>query len=163
MNSFNDAFAALIGNEGGYSNNPADPGGETMYGITKRVAVANGYTGDMKSLPLATAQQIAKSMYWNPCRCDSLNIDVAFQVFDAAYNSGITRASMWLQQAAGVATDGIVGQQTINAANAKPWQTIVFSFLSIRLKFYATLPTWPTFGKGWSNRVANNLSIASKG
>ena len=56
MNSFDDAFDALIGNEGGYSNNPKDPGGETMWGITARVARAAGYTGPMRDLPRDTAK-----------------------------------------------------------------------------------------------------------
>ena len=64
MKDFNEAFDALIGNEGGYSNNAADPGGETMWGITKRVAVASGYMGQMKDLPRETAKQIAKKNYW---------------------------------------------------------------------------------------------------
>jgi lysozyme family protein len=58
---FADAFAAILGNEGTYVDNPADPGGATMYGITAAVAQAWGYGGPMQSLPLATAQAIAKS------------------------------------------------------------------------------------------------------
>ena len=54
MSSFDDAFKALIGSEGGYSFNPADPGGETMWGVTARVARASGYAGPMKDLPLET-------------------------------------------------------------------------------------------------------------
>ena len=65
MNSFDRAFDLLIGNEGGYVNNPKDPGGETNWGITKTVAVANGYTGDMRTMPKETAKCIYKKMYWN--------------------------------------------------------------------------------------------------
>ena len=58
MSNFDKAFDLLIGNEGGYVNNPADPGGETNCGITRAVAVDNGYTGNMKSMPKETAKQI---------------------------------------------------------------------------------------------------------
>ena len=54
---FDDAFTALELIEGGYSNDPQDPGGETMYGITARLARAYGYTGAMRDLPLIFAQQ----------------------------------------------------------------------------------------------------------
>lgn len=65
MSTFDDAFTALIGNEGGYSFNPADPGGETMWGVTARVARGNGYPGAMKARPLSAAKQIAKTAYWD--------------------------------------------------------------------------------------------------
>ena len=54
--NFDQAFRNMIGHEGGYVNDPRDPGGETNHGVTKRVAVANGYTGSMKDLPLDTAK-----------------------------------------------------------------------------------------------------------
>jgi lysozyme family protein len=160
MQNFDDAFAALMANEGTYSNNPADPGGETMYGITKRVAVANGYAGDMKALPLALAQAIARKLYWSPCGCDQYDPNLAFQVFDAAYNSGVTQASQWLQRAAGVTPDGLIGAKTVAAIRAQDWRGVAFRFIGLRLAFYAALPTWTTFGKGWTNRIANNLARA---
>lgn len=162
MKDFNDAFDALIGNEGGYVNNPADPGGETMWGITKRVAVANKYMGQMKDLPRATAMQIAKKEYWDGINGDQLDPNVAFQVFDAAYNHGIKQASLWLQRAVGVTADGIIGPATVRAANSMLWYQVVFLFLSQRTKFYPTLGTWATFGKGWTNRIGDNLHTAGQ-
>lgn len=162
MNNFDDAFTALIGNEGGYVNNPDDPGGETNWGVTKKVAVANGYTGDMHNLSKAAAKSIAKKAYWDALSLDAMDINVAYQVFDAAYNSGTTQAALWLQRAVGVVADGKVGPVTIKAVNATLWYTVVFAFLAQRTKFYTGLGTWPKFGKGWTNRIAENLSIASK-
>lgn len=155
MSAFNDAFAALIGNEGGYSNNPADPGGETMYGVTKRVAQANGYTGDMKQLTLDAARQIAKKQYWDRYSCDQFDARIGFQVFDAAYNGGHPVA--WLQQAVGVQADGALGPVTIAAVKAADPVRIATRFLSYRLTYLAALGTWPTFGRGWANRIAGNL------
>jgi lysozyme family protein len=155
MSSFDDAFTALIGNEGGYSNNPADPGGETMWGITERVARGWGYTGDMKDLPLDTAKAIAKKLYWDPYQCDQFDPRIGFQVFDAAYNGG--RPAQWLQQAAGVKADGVIGSITIAAVRAADPMKIIMRFDAYRLQYLGNLPTWPTFSHGWANRIASNL------
>lgn len=160
VRNFDDAFAALLANEGTYSNNPADPGGETMYGITKRVAVANGYTGDMKALPLDLAKAIARESYWTPCGCDQIDPNLAFQVFDAAYNSGVAQAARWLQVAVGVTADGQVGAKTIAAVRSQIWQNVAFHLLAQRLAFYTSLSTWPVFGKGWAKRIAANMQRA---
>ncbi|HEM7879077.1 TPA: hypothetical protein U2L31_005503 [Burkholderia contaminans] len=155
MSSFDDAFEALMGNEGGYSNNPADPGGETMWGITARVARANGYGGDMHALAQATAKQIAKRVYWDPYYCDQFDPRVAFQVFDAAYNGGLPVT--WLQRAAGLEPDGRIGPVTIAKVNATDPLRVVARFLAYRLKYMADLHNWPAFSHGWANRIANNL------
>lgn len=155
MSSFDDAFYKLIGNEGGYSNNPADPGGETMYGVTKRVAQANGYQGDMHALTLDAAKAIAKSQYWDKYQCDQFDSRIGFQVFDAAYNGG--HPAQWLQQAAGVTADGAIGPETIAAVRAIEPLKIIMRFDAYRLQYLGNLGTWPTFGHGWANRIANNL------
>ncbi len=156
---FDKAFHDLIGNEGGYSNNPADPGGETMWGITKRVAVANGYTGPMIDLPLETAKEIAKSEYWTRYGCEQYDPHVAFQVFDAAYNGG--HPVEWLQEASGSTIDGVLGPNTIAAVNSVNPYVLVMRFDAYRLKYLDSLRTWPSFGRGWVIRIANNLLIAA--
>lgn len=155
MKNFDDAFDALMGNEGGYSNNPKDPGGETKFGITKRVANANGYTGDMRLFPLDMAKTIARNLYWTPYQCDQLPGNIAFQVFDAAYNGG--HPAQWLQQAAGVTIDGNIGANTIGAVRASDPYKIMMLFDAYRLKYLTSLQTFPVFGKGWVNRIADNL------
>jgi lysozyme family protein len=148
-----------MGNEGGYSNNPADPGGETMFGITQRVAEANGYTGAMKDLPRDTAKAIAKRQYWDTLHLDDINPRVAFQVFDANYNGG--RAARWLQAAAGVDQDGVIGPATIAAVNNLDPLKIILRFDAYRLKYLTGIGAWPSFGKGWVNRIADNLMDAA--
>jgi lysozyme family protein len=155
MSSFDDAFTALIGNEGGYVNNPADPGGETMWGVTARVARAKGYTGAMRDLPLATAKAIAKGEYWDPLCLDQFDTHIAFQMFDANYNGGQT--VRWAQQASGVAVDGKMGPDTIAAIQAADPQVFCLRFLAYRLKYLNGLKTWPTFSRGWSTRIADNM------
>jgi lysozyme family protein len=155
MSTFDDAFAALIGNEAGYTNNPADPGGETMWGITSRVARAHGYAGQMKDLPLAVAKSIAKTVYWDPLHLDEFDGHVAFQMLDANYNGGLT--VKWAQQACNVDADGRMGPVTIAALKAVEPHVFALRFLAYRLKYLNKLKTWSTFGRGWSNRIADNM------
>lgn len=155
MSSFDDAFDTLIGNEGGYSNNPADPGGETMWGTTQRVARAYGYAGAMRDLPRDTAKVIAKKLYWDPLRLDELDARVAFQIFDANYNGG--HPVIWMQGAAGAKVDGLMGPGTIAAAQAVDPLRFMLRWNALRLNYFTSLKTWLDFGKGWARRIANNL------
>lgn len=154
--NFEEAFDLLIGHEGGYANHPRDPGGETMWGVTKRVAVANGYTGLMRDLPRDLAKAIYRRQYWDAVQADQLPDSVKFDVFDAAVNSGDKQAARWLQRAAGATDDGVIGAKTIAAArSAGP--LLAAHFNGLRLQFMTDLPTWPAFGRGWARRVAANL------
>jgi lysozyme family protein len=155
MGSFDDAFDALIGNEGGYSNNPKDPGGETMWGVTARVARAYGYAGAMRDLPRDTAKAIAKKLYWDPLRLDELDARVAFQIFDANYNGG--HPVIWMQGAAGIPVDGLIGLRTIAAVQAVDPLRFMLRWNALRLTYFTSLRTWLDFGKGWARRIANNL------
>lgn len=158
--SFISAFESLIGNEGGYVNNPKDPGGETMYGVTARVARAHGYTGAMRDLPLATAQEIAKSEYWDKFDCDEFDPRIAFQVFDTAYNGGYP--AKWLQLAVGANPDGKIGPATIAAVKAADPTLVIARFNAYRISYYTSLKTWPDFGRGWANRIAHNLLLGAQ-
>lgn len=149
--NFDIAITALIENEGKYSNNPADPGGETMYGITKRVAVKHGYAGDMHDLPLDLAKSIAKSEYWDACGCDELADRLDFQVFDASYNSGPERALEWFNKAWDTSVSVMPGGI----------DRVIMRFDAYRLLFLYSLPTWPNFGRGWCKRIAKNLLRAA--
>jgi lysozyme family protein len=155
MSSFDDAFTQLIGNEGGYVDNKSDPGGRTMWGVTERVARANGYAGDMRNLSLETAKSIAKTVYWDPLQLDLFDPRIAFQMLDANYNGGKT--VRWAQAAAGAAVDGKMGPATIEALKMVDPHAFVLSFLSQRMLYLTNLATWSTFGKGWSRRIANNM------
>lgn len=155
ITGFDDAFTLLIGREGKYSNNPRDPGGETMWGITIKTARRNGYYGDMRQLPLQMAKQIAKREYWDVISGDQLPPELAFQVFDMQYNGG--PAAKTLQRALGVEEDGWIGPQTIAAAKSADLPKTIARFDAYRLLYLCDLATWPDFGKGWARRIANNL------
>ena len=149
------ALKHLLGNEGGFVDHPEDPGGATNYGITERVARAHGYQGDMRNFPMSMALGIYQSDYWAPIKADQLPEALRFHVFDAAVNSGPGRAIKWLQRAAGVAEDGVIGPRTLSAASL----VSPAKYSAIRLRFMTDLKTWPTFGKGWARRIADNLEI----
>ncbi|MDR0480131.1 MAG: hypothetical protein LBH31_10105 [Burkholderiaceae bacterium] len=159
---FDTAFDRLIGYEGGYVNNPVDPGGETNYGITLNVARACGYSGSMCGLTLSQAKAIYHDLYWDRAQCDQYPGAVAFQVFDAAVNHGVAQAIRFLQCALGVAADGSVGPATLAALHSASVPEVLTRFNSERLNFYISLSTWPALGKGWVGRVAANLKYASE-
>jgi lysozyme family protein len=151
--TFEDAFKVLIGHEGGYVNDPKDPGGETKYGISKRA-----YPGeDIANLTLARAQAIYHRDFWDVARADELPKHVRFAVFDAAVNSGVRQAVKWLQRAVGVADDGVIGHKTLSAVVAMEPYKLAAVFNGQRLKFMTELETFGRFGKGWSRRIAENL------
>lgn len=153
MTTFEKAFDRLIPHEGGYVNHPTDPGGETKYGISKR-----SYPHlDIAALTLAEARAIYQRDYWDRAQCDKLPPGVAFDVFDAAVNSGIGQAIRFLQRAVGVADDGVVGPMTLAAVRRRDAEAVQARFNGERLDFMTRLTTWDTFGKGWARRVAANL------
>jgi len=167
MNSnFEAALAHVLKSEGGYVNNPADPGGMTNLGCTK--AVWEEFVGhpvseaDMRGLTPADVAPLYKRKYWDKISGDLLPSGLDYTVFDAAINSGPGRAAKWLQEVAGVAADGAIGPATLAAVNAKPVQDMIAQYNDKRLQFLESLPTWATFGKGWGARVASVQSSASQ-
>lgn len=156
--NFDQAFEKLMGYEGGYSDNPNDPGGETMYGVTKSVAVAFGYMGAMKDLPVEIAKQIYWTRYWSKIQGDQLPDSIRYAVFDAAVNSGAGQAVKWLQRAIGETDDGILGPKTLATANALNPDGILRRMLAQRLIFMTSLANWPTFSKGWARRIGGLLA-----
>lgn len=126
---FNKAFDHVILVEGGYVDDPLDPGGKTKYGITEEVARKHGYSGEMKDLDLDIAKFIYKMDYWNKNELDiiaTLSPKIALEIFDTGVNAGTLRAGRWLQEALNVLNrrqqlftdlmvDGKIGRKTIDA------------------------------------------------
>ena len=154
--NFDTAFDRLIGHEGGYSNDPQDPGGETNWGISKR-----SYPNvDIKALTRDGAKAIYEADFWTPLAdADSA---IKFQVFDFAVNGGLSVAIRKLQAAIGVADDGHWGPQSMAALGKMEVNDVLLKFNAQRLRFYTALKNWPRFGAGWTNRVAGNLDYASE-
>lgn len=156
---FDAAFALLLGHEGAYSFHPDDPGGETMWGVTLAVARTAGYTGPMRELPVATAQEIYKKNYWDAVRADDLPPALRYHVFDAVVNSGAVQATKWLQRAVGVPDDGRMGPATLYAVRAALPDAVIRRMNGQRLRFMADLKNWPSFSRGWAKRMADLLEM----
>lgn len=156
--TFDEAFERLISHEGGYVNHPADPGGETKFGISK-----NAYPDvNIALLTRESARQIYRRDYWDRAQAERYDGAIGFQVFDAAVNHGIGNSIRFLQRAVGVADDGAVGPKTVAAILAMTPSDVVQRFNAERLDFYTNLSTWPSFGKGWARRIAENLRHGAK-
>jgi lysozyme family protein len=157
-----DTFARMIervlSSEGGYVNDPRDPGGETQWGIAKR-----SYPKvNIRTLTREQAIAIYRADFWLPIYGDQIPPALAFQALDAAVNHGLGTAKRWLQRAAGVAEDGQIGPVTLAALRSGDPADLVLRFVSYRLDFYTRLSTFPTFGKGWIRRMAQNLLYAAE-
>lgn len=134
--SFDTAFDIVIGAEGGYSNDPLDPGGETNFGISKRAYPSL----DIKGLTLEQVKAIYFKDYWVPAGCGYIAEDpMATLVFDCAVNQGVGRA----KQLYGLAQTPI-------------------AFQAERALHYASLSTFPRYGRGWMRRLFDGLIKATK-
>lgn len=151
-------FDRLIGHEGGYVNNPSDPGGETKWGISKR-----SYPKlNIKSLTREAARDIYYNDFWKKINADELQDGVAFQLFDSAVNSGIDQSIRFLQRAIGAADDGHWGPISQKILDATSESDVIMKFNAERLDFMTKLSTWPTFGKGWARRIVENLRYGAE-
>ena len=152
--NFDMAFDRLMGSEGGYVNNSANPGGETQWGISKR-----SYPNvDIAKLTREGAKAIYLKDFWLIIDADPA---IKFQVFDFAVNSGVQTAIRKLQAAIGVADDGHWGPVSGQALAAMPVAQVLLRFIAQRIRFWTSLTTWSTFGKGWANRAATDLDYAA--
>jgi len=152
--TFDEAFERLIGHEGGYVNDPRDPGGETRYGVSKRA-----YPGeDIRNLTLERAKAIYLRDYWGPAGCDAVPRPVEFDLFDMAVNAGVKAAIRTLQAACDETVDGVLGPRTLQAAQSMDPYRLLARFDGIRLDLLNDNPQlWASFGRGWAQRIAENL------
>lgn len=159
--TFKIALQRVLKHEGGYVNDPRDTGGETNYGITKSTARTYGYTGSMKTIPMDVVERIYKAMYWDAMSCDSFHPAIAFQLFDAAVNHGLLNARKILQRAVAVKADGVIGPVSLAAIRKQPQFSLINLFNSERIAFYTAIANFNTYGKGWMNRMSENLRYAA--
>ena len=155
--NFEKSLAELLKHEGGYVDHPQDPGGRTNLGVTQAVwedwidrAVSEE---NMKALTPAKVAPLYREMYWDRIKGDKLPAGVDYCVFDAAVNSGASRAAKWLQTTVGAVADGVIGEQTLKQVLLTNPQMLIDKYAANRLAFLQRLTTWPTFGKGWERRV----------
>ena len=151
MREFNDYLKVILRHEGGYVNNPSDPGGETKYGICKRQ-----YPDlDIKNLTIEEASKIYYTDYWLKLNLDGIDDeDLKLQMFDMGVNAGIKTAIKLLQHILEVIEDGIIGPITISKTNS---ENITDEYKNTRINYYNKLvennPKLKVFIKGWISRV----------
>lgn len=159
---FSDVFQKSVGFvlndaiEGGYVNDPRDPGGETNFGISKR-----SYPGvNIKALTREEAIAIYHRDFWAAVKGDELPPMIAVAAFDAAINQGPGMAVRLLQKAVGVAADGDFGPMTLKAVYAHKPQDLLIEYLGWRLHRYGNTNNAITYLRGWSNRVLRLILFA---
>jgi len=167
--SFTACIPIILMSEGGYVNNPRDPGGATNLGITQQTL--SGWLGhaasvaDVQALTQAQVEPIYQADYYNAAHCHQLATGIDLMIFDEAVNQGVGRAIRTLQQAAGVAADGFFGPATLAAAQALVPATAIASIYGIRAAFYRGLGDFGVFGVGWMARLnrtqADALAMAA--
>lgn len=171
MASFGPAVELVFRHEGGFVNNPSDPGGATKYGITlavlaewrKKPCTAD----DVLKMPDTEAKDIYKAKYWNAVQGDSIqNQNIANWCFDMAVLRGVDGACKTMQAALGVAQDGAVGSKTILALNQANAAMFLNVFRSLCVKKFVVIaqarPASLQFLPGWVRRaeeMADDVSL----
>ena len=162
--NFDTCLAFVLAAEGGYVDDPRDPGGATNLGITLRVLSEWRHTAvtkqEVRDLTPAEAGAIYRARYWNTTRCGELPSGVDLMEFDSAVNLGPGRAAKMLQAAVGTEQDGSVGPKTVAAALAGNPTGIVAAIAKSRGDFYHSLPTFDHFGAGWMSRLSRAKALA---
>lgn len=160
--NFNKSLALILKWEGGFVNHPADPGGATNLGVTLATARRLGIDvdgdkdtdiADIRSLKPSHAAKVYRYSYWDTVRGDDLPAGVDYATFDFSVNSGVSRATKFLQKVVGVTADGVIGPITLDAVFAMSPNAVITTICDARLKWLTGLKTWKVFGKGWGNRV----------
>ena len=151
--------------EGGYSDNPADPGGPTNFGIT--LATLRAYEGNpnltadnVKKLTPAVAKEIYRTAYWNRMQCGALPAGLDLEVLTSASTPVRLESVKTLQKMVGVTQDGSVGPITLAAVAQFNVGDLIGRFAQARLAFYQGL-NMPEFEQGWATRVAQIQTAAT--
>lgn len=170
MSSFETTFSRTIGHEGKFQANPKDRGNWTggKEGVgelkgTKWGLAAMTYPNlDIANITLEQAKEIYYNDWWLKLKMERWPNVMKYQMFDAAFNHGSGRANQFLQFAARVKDDGVIGPNTIKAVNMTDQNDLVLRFLAKRLRYFTEVKTWAEFSKGWSLRVAQCLEYAAE-
>jgi uncharacterized protein (TIGR02594 family) len=170
---FERALAHVLEMEGGYDEDPYDPGGPTNLGITlaefvrdKGLELTSGNFAAMKAelrvIPRDTVRRIYHDNYWQAAACPELPPALALFHFNAAVNQGVAGAARMLQQAVGAEVDGEIGPLTLAAVASRPVEESLSAYADVRRRRYRALPIFRRFGNGWLSRVDATLALANE-
>jgi len=162
--TFQACLPIILKSEGGFVDDPKDPGGATNLGVTlKTVSHWLGRTAtvaEVKALKPADVAPIYEKNYYDAAHANDCPAGVDLIVFDEAVNQGVGRAVRSVQKCAGVAADGSWGPKTQAAVDAMAPADLIAAIAKDREAFYRSLSTFSHFGKGWLSRLARTKAEA---
>jgi lysozyme family protein len=165
MTRFAPCLAFTLKEEGGFVDDPRDPGGATNMGIT--LATLRLWRDDaglgaeaLRALTHEAAAGIYGAHYWNRMRCDGLPAGVDLMVFDFGVNAGAGRAALLLQDIVGAAADGFIGAGTLRLVARNEPAALTERLAARQEAHYRALPGFATFGRGWLARTARRQATA---
>lgn len=165
QNNFDQCLVYLLKHEGGFVNDPRDPGGMTNLGVTRKVYEAFvGHDVDeaiMRALTPDLVSPLYRANYWAKIGGDDLPAGVDHAAMDFAVNSGVGRAAKFLQRVVGVKDDGAVGLGTLQAVRRMDAEIVITDLCNARLAFLQGLSTFDRFGTGWTRRI-NEVETQAK-
>lgn len=176
MASFSLSLAKTLRNEGGYVNDPDDPGGETYRGVARLIfGKWNGWTivdqlRKQGGFPLSLDKHeelqrkvdaFYRTSFWDRISGDDiLNQQVADSIFDFAVNAGVGTSTVLAQHVAEVEADGVMGEETIRSVNEKDPEYFLAAFTVAKIARYLSIvnkrPTSRKYFYGWVLRTINN-------
>lgn len=171
--NFPKSLKDVLKHEGGWADNPKDPGGATMKGVTlatfrKRVK-ANATKADLRNITDEQLATVYRRNFWDEVHGAELPSGLDYAMMDYGVNSGPGRANKELQAIVGVVVDGRLGPVTMEAVGKANTQALINELCDRRLAFMKRIkhkrtgqPLWNTFGKGWARRVAEVRAEALK-
>jgi uncharacterized protein (TIGR02594 family) len=170
---FPAALAHVLAMEGGWTDDPDDPGGPTNFGVT--LATFAAYTGvsvaadtfpalkeRLRAIPHDMVEDIYRTRYWVPSKAGLMAAPLAQMHFDAAVNHGVAGAARLLQRAVGTTVDGDIGPRTLAAIAALPVDQLLEHYAGERRGRYRSLGHFWRFGRGWLARVDATLLAARR-
>lgn len=161
---FEECVTEVLRHEGGFVDNPADPGGATNHGISLRYARSQGSMldvdgdgdvdrDDIVRITPERAKLVYRNWFWRDVKGDELPAGVDLTVFDFAVNSGPARAIKALQKVLGTQQDGVIGPETLRLVRAASADIVIDRIYDERRRFLRGLRTYAQFGRGWERRV----------
>lgn len=171
--NFARSLSLVLKHEGGWADNPKDPGGATMKGVTlasfRRYVKPKATKDDLRKITDEQLAAVYRRHYWDEVLGAKLPDGIDYAVFDYGVNSGPATAVKALQKLVGATADGKIGPATLKAIAAHEAADLINDYLDARLAFMKRIKhkqtgelLWKTFGKGWGSRVAGVRKEALK-
>jgi uncharacterized protein (TIGR02594 family) len=164
--TYDEAMTEVFSDEGGYTDDPRDPGGPTNYGITIHDArlywKSSATADDVKNMPKSVAEAIYAAHYAGPLQYNDLPPGLDYAILDDGILSGTYHSAHLLQTLVSVTADGDIGPQTLAAVQAvTDISTLINKFFDARLAYLQGLGEWSIYGDGWGSRVRRGRTLAA--